>query len=1017
MAYDKAYEPVGWENRPARDTLVSKKNLGKMDDGINMLAERVVEMSGKEDDLEERLETVETEVTPIERGGTGAKTAKAAEYNLIGGMAETTAALTDEAQAVFKYTSPSSTQGVLLYQKVGLFWDYIKSKISSGLGLTAETYKGNATTATTASKLSNTSAIGSDTKPVYFNSGGVPAEGKYTLGDACAKGVADSTAASAIGTGTNLVTERDVYYGLPNINGSHGYNSSSKIYAPISAGTYGQVLKSFGADAPQWVDQNTIEAGSATKATQDADGNVITNTYATKTENGKKYDSEIPRTANTVLAGPNGSAGPGTFRKLVANDLPTVPATKGGTGKTTLVDSANALINALTTGSSVPTDNDYFVSQYASGGTTITTFHRRPVSALWNYIKSKADSVYATLTHSHSNATTSASGFMSSTDKATLNRLDRESLSLVPRGTSIGSSKNLNTTEFLKVGKYYCSADATVATLTNCPTKNAFMMEVYSPLSTAYDNEATAQYVYRVRKLMTYGGAEYIQSVHSSSTAGTFTYGTWRRTDSDTVYTHPASGVTAGTYRSVTVDKNGHVTGGTNPTMTIAQGGTGATTAKGAEYNVLAGMVESATDPTDESLFAFRYTSPSATQGTLYWRKASYVWNYIKGKISSVLGLTATSYGGNAATATKAAQDGNGKNIASTYATKDELANVESGNSSSFLTKANPAGTGSLSLNRASGSTVGDRSVALGYECTASGQFAFAKGYYSTASGVCSHADGHRCTASVDYSHAEGSYATASGMYSHAEGRNTTALQGQHAQGHYNDTSLATANTYSGTSSGTAFVVGNGTADAVSNAFRVTGAGKTYAKASYNSTGADYAEFAEWADGNPDNEDRRGYFVTFDEDKPHMIRKANAGEYILGIISGNPCVIGNSDEGWVNKYVFDEFGAFVYEEQEAEIEYVNDETGETEIRTEMIMTYKLNPDYDPAQTYVHRDERPEWDYVGWIGVLSVYDDGTCVPGSYCAVADGGIATAAERGTDTYRVLSRVNDNIIKVALK
>lgn len=46
----------------------------------------------------------------------------------------------------------------------------------------------------------------------------------------------------------------------------------------------------------------------------------------------------------------------------------------------------------------------------------------------------------------------------------------------------------------------------------------------------------------------------------------------------DTVYTHPASGVTAGTYRSVTVDANGHVTAGTNPTTTVAQGGTGATT-------------------------------------------------------------------------------------------------------------------------------------------------------------------------------------------------------------------------------------------------------------------------------------------------------------------------------------------------------------------------------------------------------------------------------------------------------
>lgn len=42
-------------------------------------------------------------------------------------------------------------------------------------------------------------------------------------------------------------------------------------------------------------------------------------------------------------------------------------------------------------------------------------------------------------------------------------------------------------------------------------------------------------------------------------------------------YIHPTSGVTAGTYRSVTVNAQGHVTGGSNPTITVAQGGTGLT--------------------------------------------------------------------------------------------------------------------------------------------------------------------------------------------------------------------------------------------------------------------------------------------------------------------------------------------------------------------------------------------------------------------------------------------------------
>lgn len=40
----------------------------------------------------------------------------------------------------------------------------------------------------------------------------------------------------------------------------------------------------------------------------------------------------------------------------------------------------------------------------------------------------------------------------------------------------------------------------------------------------------------------------------------------------NTVYTHPASGVTAGTYKSVTVNSQGHVTAGTNPTTLAGYG-------------------------------------------------------------------------------------------------------------------------------------------------------------------------------------------------------------------------------------------------------------------------------------------------------------------------------------------------------------------------------------------------------------------------------------------------------------
>lgn len=71
----------------------------------------------------------------------------------------------------------------------------------------------------------------------------------------------------------------------------------------------------------------------------------------------------------------------------------TLPISKGGTGQTTGENAANALINSLGNGTDTPSDNDYYISQYAGGGTTHKTYYRRPVSALWNYIKSKLATV------------------------------------------------------------------------------------------------------------------------------------------------------------------------------------------------------------------------------------------------------------------------------------------------------------------------------------------------------------------------------------------------------------------------------------------------------------------------------------------------------------------------------------------------------------------------------------------------------------------------------------------------
>jgi len=81
------------------------------------------------------------------------------------------------------------------------------------------------------------------------------------------------------------------------------------------------------------------------------------------------------------------------------------------------------------------------------------------------------------------------------------------------------------------------------------------------------------------------------------------------------------------------------------------------------------------------------------------------------------------------------------------------------------------------------------------------------------------------------------------------------------------------------------------------NQFRVRGDGTTYGNGAWNSSGADYAEYFEWEDGNPDNEDRTGmpvFMVPYGDGK---IAVAPNDMYvdIIGVVSRNPAVIGNSN--------------------------------------------------------------------------------------------------------------------------
>lgn len=102
---------------------------------------------------------------------------------------------------------------------------------------------------------------------------------------------------------------------------------------------------------------------------------------------------------------------------------------------------------------------------------------------------------------------------------------------------------------------------------------------------------------------------------------------------------------------------------------------------------------------------------------------------------------------------------------------------------STYMTKNNPTGTGSLSLNRKADTIVGDNSIAIGNNTTASGAMSHAEGYESVASGNSSHAEGYYTKASGNYSHVQGKYniEDTTGTYAHIIGNGASESERSNA--------------------------------------------------------------------------------------------------------------------------------------------------------------------------------------------------------------------------------------------
>jgi hypothetical protein len=189
-----------------------------------------------------------------------------------------------------------------------------------------------------------------------------------------------------------------------------------------------------------------------------------------------------------------------------------------------------------------------------------------------------------------------------------------------------------------------------------------------------------------------------------------------------------------------------------------------------------------------------------------------------------------------------------------------------------------------------------------------------------------------------------------------------------------------------------------------SDDFRVRATdGRIYSDYGASVTNMDYAEYFEWDDGNPNNEDRVGHSVVLVGDKIRIATADDNAEDIIGIVSKEPAVVGDAAEmRWTEMYLKDEFGNTIYhdeefvawndapdDEQPTRFEDVkNAEHCATKVRFEQQLNEgklpeyirnqgfhftdkvkTLNPDYDPDREYVPREERPEWEAIGLVGKL------------------------------------------------
>ena len=346
---------------------------------------------------------------------------------------------------------------------------------------------------------------------------------------------------------------------------------------------------------------NVANAGAATKATQDSAGQQINSTYIkglsvsgqTITYTKGNNTTGTITTQDTVYTHPNSGVTAGTYKSVIVNAQGHVTA---GSNPTTLAGYGitDASLKGHTHSQYLTASSDLNVNKLKG----VISLDNLPAGSLERLVKVTNDTARFALTTNDIQLgdTVKVESTKMMYIVKNITKLNSEDgyeqytagmASSVPWSGVTGKPSSYTPSTHTHDDRYYTESEinSKVNTINSSIGTKADKAHTHDDRYYT-ESEIDSKLAGKQGSLTATGSATKGMYIDSSGTAKAMTYSVNKDVPSDakftdTVYTHPNSGVTAGTYKSVTVNAQGHVTAGSNPTTLSGYGITDAPTKTG----------------------------------------------------------------------------------------------------------------------------------------------------------------------------------------------------------------------------------------------------------------------------------------------------------------------------------------------------------------------------------------------------------------------------------------------------